>query len=134
MINNHVEGFHSKLNKWSLKVHPDIYTLVDLFKLVDSSMVNDFELRKVADINDEPARGPTMLEKYFKLKKYLENMKAGHLTLERYIQKTSTCIGFSTIIQTDRDETNQERIRAILNLNFFIYYLDSISKIKMSRL
>jgi hypothetical protein len=98
VTNNHVEGFHSKLNKWSQKIHPDIYTLLDLFKIIDSLMAQGFEIRKAADEEDEPERDAKMLDKYRKLKSYLDNMEKGHLSLEEYMQKANTLVLYIDLI------------------------------------
>ncbi|CAF0943700.1 unnamed protein product [Brachionus calyciflorus] len=40
--NNHVEGFHHKLNNWITKAHSDSYELIRLFKLIESGVSVDY--------------------------------------------------------------------------------------------
>ncbi|CAF1133229.1 unnamed protein product, partial [Brachionus calyciflorus] len=43
--NNHVEGFHNKLNSWLNKAHPDVYQLINIFKLIESGVSVDYTAR-----------------------------------------------------------------------------------------
>jgi hypothetical protein len=105
---NHVEGFHSKLNKWCDKVHPDVYSLINLFKSLDSCMINDYTKR--IDKTECTKRDPNIIARYESLSEYHTKLRNDELSLQEYLEKASTTIDISTIITTDRDDSNQERI------------------------
>jgi hypothetical protein len=79
VTNNHLEGFHTKLNKWSQKAHPDVNSLINLFKLFDSKVADVFSKRK--KVNKPPARDKKMLQKYEKLQELLKNLRKNDIDL-----------------------------------------------------
>ncbi|CAF0940153.1 unnamed protein product, partial [Brachionus calyciflorus] len=54
--NNHLEGYHAKINRWLDKNHPDIYKLITFFKMLDCNTVIEYNSRLTGtpapEIND----------------------------------------------------------------------------------
>ena len=44
--NNHLKGFHNKISNWSTKAHPDINSLILLFKIIDSERTYQYYLEQ----------------------------------------------------------------------------------------
>jgi hypothetical protein len=63
--NNHVEGYHHKINNWINKQHPDIYSLINVNKKMDSLMVVDYNKRVCGE--KSPKRNKLDLQKEDKL-------------------------------------------------------------------
>ncbi|CAF0932973.1 unnamed protein product [Brachionus calyciflorus] len=105
VTNNHLEGWHSKLNRWSKKAHPDVYSLIDLFKSLDSSFFDLLEKRKSSEVG--PERDPNMVKKYEDHRILNENRIKSLITLKDYLEKASTLKSYS--------------ILSILNLSIFVF-------------
>ena len=72
--NNHVEGFHNRLNKWIKKPHPDTYQLISVFQKIDNKVSVDFQTRILG--SSAPKRKKIDIEKdnrYQNLRDHLEN-------------------------------------------------------------
>ena len=85
--NNHVEGWHSCLNKIVGKAHPNIFELVDTFKKEQATTEIDVTQRAVGAA--PPRRGRQAVDRDRKIKELKERFQQNRSTLEDFIEGIS---------------------------------------------
>ena len=94
--NNHVEGFHNRLNKWIKKPHPDTYQLISVFQKIDNKVSVDFQTRILG--TSAPKRKKIDIEKdnrYQNLRDHLEN---NSMDLVQYLRSCTYLVNFNNIM------------------------------------
>ncbi|CAF0718120.1 unnamed protein product [Brachionus calyciflorus] len=94
--NNHVEGFHNRLNKWIKKPHPDTYQLISVFQKIDNKVSVDFQTRILG--TSAPKRKKIDIEKdtrYQNLRDHLEN---NSMDLVQYLSSCTYLVNFNNIM------------------------------------
>ncbi|CAF0916597.1 unnamed protein product [Brachionus calyciflorus] len=83
-INNHLEGFHAKINRWLDKHHPDVYKLILFLKMLDCNTVIEYNSR----LNGSPAPKINYLtrEKIKVLKENLERLQKNENNFDQFFQ------------------------------------------------
>ena len=90
--NNHVEGWHSKMNTIAGKVHPNVFELVELFQTEQAT--TEVTLQQLAAGGAVRRRGRYYCRKDRCINRIKEMFVAGSLTLDEYIDKISSWMGF----------------------------------------
>lgn len=94
--NNHVEGFHNRLNKWVSKAHPSIYQLITVFQKIETKASVDYQTRLLG--KSGPKRRAIDVEKDNRYDNLLENLENGRIDLEQYLRSCSYLINFNNIM------------------------------------
>jgi hypothetical protein len=88
--NNHVEGFHNRLSKKIPNVHPDIYSLINVFKSLDTATLIDIARLQ----NGEELPGPSK-KQILKAKTYdtlLDNLKFNAIDIRTFLTAAASLI------------------------------------------
>ncbi|CAF0823071.1 unnamed protein product [Brachionus calyciflorus] len=91
--NNHLEGFHAKVNRWLDKNHPKVYTLIKLFKKLDANTVIDYNSRLTG--TSAPKLSKQLIEKNKILEESLNRLECGIISLEQFLDVTRLLINFT---------------------------------------
>ncbi|CAF1071876.1 unnamed protein product [Brachionus calyciflorus] len=94
--NNHVEGFHNKLNKWIAKPHPNIYQLISVFQKINTKISVDYEFRLLG--KSGPKRRAIDVEKDNRYQNLLENLEMNVIDLQQYLRSCSFLVNFNSIM------------------------------------
>ena len=94
--NNHLDGFHNKISNWSTKVHPDSYSLIKLFIIIDSECTFQYNRRTVKG-EGPPPLGKILEQKYLRQKTLLELFEKKIISIDEFIESTSHLINFKSI-------------------------------------
>ena len=91
--NNHVEGWHKKINRAAGKAHPNIFELVELFKTEQANTeVSLVQLAAGGAVRNTRKKYST---KQKRLAKLGEKFERGDYTLDEYIDGISKWMGFN---------------------------------------
>ena len=91
-----MEGFHHKLNNWITKAHPDIYELIDLFKLIESGVSVDYKSRMIG--YSGPKRRALDVQKDRVYENLMVNLNDKVIDLKQYIRSCSYLVNFNNIM------------------------------------
>ncbi|CAF0726925.1 unnamed protein product [Brachionus calyciflorus] len=94
--NNHVEGFHNKLNKWIQKPHPDTYQLISVFQKIDNKVSIDYQTRLLG--NSAPKRRAIDIEKDNKYSNLMDLLRNGDIDLKQYMRSCTYLVNFDNIM------------------------------------
>ena len=94
--NNHVEGFHHKLNSWINKPPPDTYELIDIFKLIENGVSVEFTSRLMG--KSGPKRRAIDIEKDSKYKNLNENLANNVIDLKQFLRHCTYLVNFDKIM------------------------------------
>ena len=94
--NNHVEGFHHKLNNWINRSHPDVYQLINIFKLIETGVSVDYTARLIGF--SEPKRKAIDLEKDRRYENIKEHLKNNVIDIRQFLRSCSYLINFNNIM------------------------------------
>ena len=91
-MNNHVEGWHKKLNAAAGKTHPNVFELVELFKVEQA--VTEVTLQQLAAGEATRRRERIYRVKDCAIKRVQEKFEAGTYSIDEYSDKISKWMGF----------------------------------------
>ncbi|CAF0799060.1 unnamed protein product [Brachionus calyciflorus] len=94
--NNHVEGFHNKLNKWIVKPHPNIYQLISVFQKIDTKIHIDYQTRLLG--KSGPKCRAVDIEKDNRYQNLLEYLEMNVIDLQQYLRSCSFLVNFNNIM------------------------------------
>ena len=90
--NNHVEGWHAKMNRLAGKSHPNIFEVVELFKTEQAT--TEVTLQQLAAGGQPVVRRKQYRLKDQRIKRIKEKQLAGDYSLDEYITSISKWMGF----------------------------------------
>ncbi|CAF1130826.1 unnamed protein product [Brachionus calyciflorus] len=91
--NNHLEGFHAKVNRWLSKNHPSVYTLIKFLKELDSNVTIEYNSRLTG--TQAPVLSKNLIETNNILEDNLNRLKNSEIDLEKFLDVTRLLINFT---------------------------------------
>jgi hypothetical protein len=94
--NNHLEGFHNKLNRRIKKAHPSIYDLIDTFKVFDTNTIIGYNGR----LNGDPAPSITdnLQAKNELIKINTARVIDGQITIRQFLETSRLLINVTNTL------------------------------------